>query len=178
MREVRIWLGSILVGSLTTYPQLTCLVVYVMTCYLQDCCSVVMVDGPTGSNSLERLKLCSWMVSSRRRNVGWVSCCVVVGGVRNEIIHPRTVSCRIGQLTGRELLPHRSISWNSSGPMSRSMLSVWSKCSSFNLLSLEIFQVLVPNLVDVVVQVMWDKLEQLCVVCLSVCLDLKCIEKM
>ena len=38
------------------------------------------------------------------------------------------------------------------------------------------FQVIVSNLVDVVVAVMLDKMTQLSVVCLSVCLDLKWIE--
>ena len=52
----------------------------------------------------------------------------------------------------------------------------WSNCSSDNLMSLGIFQVIVSNLVDGVVPVIWDKMAQLSVVCKSVCLDLKCID--
>jgi len=52
----------------------------------------------------------------------------------------------------------------------------WSNCSSANLMSLGIFQVLVSNLVDGVVPMIRDKMAQSSVVCQSVCLDLKCIE--
>jgi len=52
----------------------------------------------------------------------------------------------------------------------------WSNCSSDNLMSLGIFQVIVSNLVDGVVPVIWDKMAHLSVVCKSVCLDLKCID--
>jgi len=69
-REDPSCLGSIFVGSLKTDPPSSCWVVCVMTCCLETCCSVVMVDGSKGSTSLERFKLCSSLLSSRSRNVG------------------------------------------------------------------------------------------------------------
>ena len=60
--------------------------------------------------------------------------------------------------------------------MNRLMLPGWSKSSSANLKSLGIPHVLMSNLLDGVVPVMWDKMAQLSVVRKSVCLDLKCIE--
>ena len=58
------------------------------------------------------------------------------------------------------------------------MLPGWSNCSSANLISLWIFQVLVSKLVNGVVPVMWDNVEHLTVVCQSVCLDLKWIKSL
>jgi len=56
------------------------------------------------------------------------------------------------------------------------MLLCWSNCSSANLMFLGIFQVLVSDLVDDVVPVMWHKMAQLSFVGQCVCLDLKCIK--
>jgi len=44
-------LRSIFVGCLTTYLPLTCKVLCGMKCCSQTCCSVLMMDGSTGSNS-------------------------------------------------------------------------------------------------------------------------------
>ena len=62
--------------------------------------------------------------------------------------------------------------------MSRSMLPGWSNCSSANLISFGIFKLFVFSLEGGVVPVMLDKTAQSSVVCQSVFLDLKWIEKL
>jgi hypothetical protein len=56
------------------------------------------------------------------------------------------------------------------------MLPGWSKCSSANLMSFWILQLLVFSLMDSVVPVMLGKTAQSSVVCQSVCLDLLWME--
>jgi len=70
----------------------TSIILLVFVCddvFLQTCCSGVIVNGYTGSTSLEPFKLCSSLLSSRSWNVGWRSCCVVVAGVPPESVQPK-----------------------------------------------------------------------------------------
>ena len=134
-----------------------------------------MVDCSTDSTSQKLFKLCSRRLSSRSRNVCWGSCCVVVSGVRPESVQQRTVSLELGNCQGVSFCLIEAFV-EKSAPMSWSMLPGWSNCSSVNLMSLVNFLVLMSNLLDGVVPVMWDRMARLSVVCQSVCLDLKCTE--
>jgi len=109
-RDVPSWVGSILVGNLTINLPSGCWVVCVRKCSSQAFCSAVMVDCSTGSTSQKQFRLCSNLLSSRRRNVCCALSGVVVAGVRPASFQPRTVSCSTGKLPGHVRLPGQLIS--------------------------------------------------------------------
>ena len=100
-RDVPSYVGSILVGNLTTNLPSGCWVVFVMKCSSQAFCSAVMVDFSTVSTSQKRFRLFSSQLVSCWRDAWFtlsfvVDVGVVCGGVRPAAVQPNAVSCKTG----------------------------------------------------------------------------------